>query len=1485
MHHDRVAPRKLKRDLSKADTASPVVVRHELSNEGEGYHISLQLDLPFTNPNNPVICPLCLTSMGYSQLKRHLTKGRHNTQDLISSASYSFKCTRCDTDFDNLRKGNTHVTKTCNHTDRSLTSLSPSPSTLDSDSNMDSDTQQQTAVSLSSDQGLTSSQVRLQEIYDDIPTDISCAAPPREVVSTEGQNTWSPSLTPDGVRGFEVCPEMKARVVPHDRSFLDALFEPSPQLELRGETPDFSDSSIDFLLESSCCPHCKKDLQGLPAGHIATHVGSNSCKKRAQSLSVCVLEPIFLQVPPPDHPFKCPAEDNCRSFSTFRLLHQHTTNHHQRDLKLSCCDDAFSDEQSARAHFLLAGHPLELEVEDPIGSPGGCPEIGSMNNTQPWASTRAIPENPTSQVIIESSRLPEGELSPIVTDIPTMGDSSVTEDIASGTDSSTIYIDADGNYTSNTPTGPLIEIANKLKAVAPQVLTSPLIIPDGHMPSVETTPETSYTTTEEIGSGVVPPRPAFTRTQPRPKGKAAFAAAWLARFGEAASLGDLEHACSEFSEDLLSRNKNTARAPGSGDGQAPDNNREGTAPVHPKKRMPPPAMRIGGARHPPRMQLDPDVVRDATRLQKLYRFNRKKAFKEILGKKSDQYTGGKSRAETYFKDIHSDRPLDLHQVEALMDEIDIPIADDHSSLREFTPEEVIARLRRMTNSSPGKDKIDYNTLKKSDPKGDILATLFNKCLSLRQIPSLWKEATTVLIHKKGDLDDPANFRPIALQVCIYKLYAALLADQIQSWAITNQLISPEQKGFMPSQGCYEHTFLLNNILHYDSRRNSKRVLLSWLDLANAFGSVPHEVIHTVVKRMGLPEHMRDLLRQMYTGSTSTFKTTEGETKLIDILAGVKQGCPLSPILFNMVMELLIRKVKQVATRNGCYRVHGMDMSILAYADDLVLVASSPEMLQELLNIIGISAETLGLRFNASKCATLHYNRSVSGAPLDSMVVTDDAFVCQQQRVPCLQRAESYRYLGVPMGIDIGDKSLPAIVDQCREEILKIENSRLAPWQKLDAIRTFVQPKLTFALRAGVNDLKASLKELDTTLRFALRRICNLPTRATTSYLFADRRTGGLGFQNPGKEYDIQKVVQAVAMYNSPDANIKNIAMMDIGDACRLCETDMPEWEAACQFLSGSVTDGFENYQHNDIKRSVFSTCRMAARRLKIGFSIIDGQLSVVLNGDKVVSPSSTCKALHDHIRGEFTQELMAKRDQGKVANSINGDPYQNASSWLFTGKGIRFCDWRFIHRARLNLTPTNHVSNKFRQGATDADRLCRHCKDSPEYLAHALNHCKTMMVPIRRRHDLIQDRLIKARTDSPIARTIQTDMAVKSMFPQITANTGRPDIVVREGNKITIIDVAVAFDNGKDALEAARVIKEGKYRAEADQLRLKGFDVEVHGFVLGSLGSWHTKNEAVLNRLGVQKGYRALMRKLMCLDVIKGSRDIWTEFVTGHRQY
>ncbi|TKR65572.1 hypothetical protein L596_025959 [Steinernema carpocapsae] len=160
--------------------------------------------------------------------------------------------------------------------------------------------------------------------------------------------------------------------------------------------------------------------------------------------------------------------------------------------------------------------------------------------------------------------------------------------------------------------------------------------------------------------------------------------------------------------------------------------------------------------------------------------------------------------------------------------------DSHSLLQPIARTEVLKALKRPS-TAPGPDKVTYRELLDIDPYGEALANLFSHCLSTQRIPQSWRDARTILLFKKGDHSDLSNWRPITLANTLYKTYTSILAKRISS---IKYLVDPHQKGFTDYDGCGDHTATLAVMIER-TMNTKKDIAVSWLDLRNAFGSVPH----------------------------------------------------------------------------------------------------------------------------------------------------------------------------------------------------------------------------------------------------------------------------------------------------------------------------------------------------------------------------------------------------------------------------------------------------------------------------------------------------------------------------------------------------------------------------------------------------------------------------------------------------------------------
>ena len=132
----------------------------------------------------------------------------------------------------------------------------------------------------------------------------------------------------------------------------------------------------------------------------------------------------------------------------------------------------------------------------------------------------------------------------------------------------------------------------------------------------------------------------------------------------------------------------------------------------------------------------------------------------------------------------------------------------------------------------------------------------------------------------------------------------------------------------------------------------------WLDLKNAFGSVPHQTMWSMMEALDVPSHFTTICREIYSASTQKVRSKDRYTKPMKINRGIKQGCPLSPLLFNLVLEGILPQVERMD--GGCVFHNGTSVRILAYADDICVIGKTKEEINEVISKIHHFTQWAGL---------------------------------------------------------------------------------------------------------------------------------------------------------------------------------------------------------------------------------------------------------------------------------------------------------------------------------------------------------------------------------------------------------------------------------------------------------------------------------------------------------------------------------------------
>lgn len=246
-----------------------------------------------------------------------------------------------------------------------------------------------------------------------------------------------------------------------------------------------------------------------------------------------------------------------------------------------------------------------------------------------------------------------------------------------------------------------------------------------------------------------------------------------------------------------------------------------------------------------------------------------------------------------------------------------------------------------------------------------LFSIFNKILAEGCFPKRWSEANIFPIWKgKGSRTDADNYRGIALQQCVGKIFAKILTTRLKKWAEGKNLISGCQAGFRNGFSCIDQIFVSEAIRQRGFRRKSV-IYQCYFDYSKAFDSVNRIALLFKLSEMGLSRKFIDVIESMYENCKFAVKVGTARTDRMKSCTGLMQGSQLSPILFILFINDLAEKLRKVKGSHAP-GLMGQEVPLLLFADDALILSTSAIGLQRQINAMSEYCEEWGLKVNLSK---------------------------------------------------------------------------------------------------------------------------------------------------------------------------------------------------------------------------------------------------------------------------------------------------------------------------------------------------------------------------------------------------------------------------------------------------------------------------------------------------------------------------------------
>ena len=323
---------------------------------------------------------------------------------------------------------------------------------------------------------------------------------------------------------------------------------------------------------------------------------------------------------------------------------------------------------------------------------------------------------------------------------------------------------------------------------------------------------------------------------------------------------------------------------------------------------------------------------------------------------------------------------------------------------------------------------------------DSFNEILNDTINGSPLPDSLQKSLIIFLHKKKDKTDPSNYRTLTLNGAIYKLFMRMLVIRILEYCENNSILPEAQHGFRTNRNCNQANYILNTIRN-SCLKFGIDLYACYIDLKKAYDTVDRELLWKILKYIGLAPNLIAVIKALYDNSFSAIRLNGEISEFFSTSTGLKQGCPLAPLLFIIFFSIVNEHVEREleATRpsrdyvdgvkwvykctdelvppNGFDQQHGIlrndneetlirVIRDISYADDVVAFSNSRAGLQRQVEIYFRVFRKFGLQMALDKTEIQFFRNSVSAlqrlpinmVPQNVEKLPDAAFVMKDPEI-------------------------------------------------------------------------------------------------------------------------------------------------------------------------------------------------------------------------------------------------------------------------------------------------------------------------------------------------------------------------------------------------------------------------------------------------------------------------------------------------------
>ena len=339
--------------------------------------------------------------------------------------------------------------------------------------------------------------------------------------------------------------------------------------------------------------------------------------------------------------------------------------------------------------------------------------------------------------------------------------------------------------------------------------------------------------------------------------------------------------------------------------------------------------------------------------------------------------------------------------------------------------------------------------------------VLNKAYVENELPKSMYEANIKLIPKKGDLTNIKNWRPIALLNMDYMILSRILYEKVVGFL--NKQTNQAQKGIFPGRNINSVHFNSQSLINYVKENNLDSAILK-IDLEKAFDNVNHSFIFKMLHKLNLPSSIIKWIRILYKNPVCRVLVNGSFTNIIDILNGIRQGCPLSMLLFGIILEALIQKVQNDDAINGMSFGKFTHLKLQACADDVTFYVKDKKSIDAIMEKVRIFGLYSGQRLNEKKLALIAH-----GSQMQNDIKTSSYADKLKSKLTILGIVYSFNDVNLYENLVKPLKKSEKIIDLNKDRNLSL-------YGKIQILKTQVLP--LFFMKMQCLDIEPFLKQIE-----------------------------------------------------------------------------------------------------------------------------------------------------------------------------------------------------------------------------------------------------------------------------------------------------------------------------------------------------------------------------------------------------------------------